>query len=198
MGGQVVVHDQHVAPCPHPFLGQRAAGKRGEVFETGRGLGFRDDNAGNVEHTGLPWFRPASRSAPWSAWHPATASSASCNAILHAHLAGDFAVICAGRIEQQQGVAGRRRVHHNKLLAGLTYDAGNSLEDGNLLGTGRAKVFFQKRPALGMRIDTADRQMLKTAGQGLRQMRGRIGGGQMHRQRHRIKQLKAPVLQQGR
>jgi len=39
------------------------------------------------------------------------------------YLARDFTVISACRIEQQQGVAGRGGIHHNKLLAGLADDS---------------------------------------------------------------------------
>ena len=38
-------------------------------------------------------------------------------------MAGRFAVIGSGGIEQQQGVPGRRRVHHDEFLTGLTDNA---------------------------------------------------------------------------
>ena len=65
-----------------------------------------------------------------------------------AHLARHFAVISAGRIQQQQGVSGGRGIHHHELLAGFPDNAGKRLEHGDFLGTGRAQVFFQQRTAL--------------------------------------------------
>ncbi len=71
---------------------------------------------------------------------------------LAAHLAGNLAVIGAGRIQQQQGVAGRRGIHHDEFLARFADDARESLEDGDFLGAGRAQIFFQQRAALGVEL----------------------------------------------
>ena len=118
-----------------------------------------------------------------------------------AHLAHDLPVIGAGGVEQQQGVAGGRGVHHHKLAPRLADDPGEGLEDGDLLGAGRTQVFFQQRPALGVelgalgiehmlavarrlggRVDAADGELIERAFQRLGQVGGRVGGGEMHRQ----------------
>ena len=39
--------------------------------------------------------------------------------ILAAHLSGYFTVVGAGRVEQQQGMTGWRRIHHHEFPAGL-------------------------------------------------------------------------------
>ena len=105
------------------------------------------------------------------------------------HLAGNFPVIGTGRIEQQQGVAGRRRIHHHEALARLANDPREGLKHGDLFGTGGTQIFFQQsaplgiqtRPlggqhlspvtlGLGVGIDTADLQAGQGASQGLSQM----------------------------
>ena len=49
MRGQVVIDDEHIAAGPHPAFGQRAAGKRGDVLETGHRGRLGDDDAGEFE-----------------------------------------------------------------------------------------------------------------------------------------------------
>ena len=51
--GQVVIDDEHIAAGPHPAFGQRAAGKRGDVLETGHRGRLGDDDAGEFEGCGL-------------------------------------------------------------------------------------------------------------------------------------------------
>ena len=43
-----------------------------------------------------------------------------------AGLAGDFAVVCLRSVEQQKGVAGRRRVEDDEPVPALGYDAGGA------------------------------------------------------------------------
>ena len=123
-----------------------------------------------------------------------------CDAFV-ADLARDFAVIGSRRVQQQQGVAGRRGVHHHEFLARLADDARESLKDGDFLGAGRAQIFFEQRAALrvelralrrqhlltvalgfGVRVDAAHRQIFQRAMQRFGEMRGRIGRGEMHGQ----------------
>jgi hypothetical protein len=69
-----------------------------------------------------------------------------------AHLAHDLAVVGAGGVEQQQGVAGGRGVHHHELPARLADDAREGLEHGDLFGAGRAQVFLQQGAPGGIEL----------------------------------------------
>ena len=74
----------------------------------------------------------------------------------------DFAVIGSRGVEQQQGVAGRRGVHHHEFFARLANDAREGLENRDFLGAGRTQIFFEQRAALGVELRALCRQYLPT------------------------------------
>ena len=67
--------------------------------------------------------------------------------ILAGELALHFAVIGAGGIEEQKGVARGRGVHDDELAARLADDPREGLEDGDLLRAGGAEILFEQGAA---------------------------------------------------
>jgi hypothetical protein len=120
-GGHAVVDD----PGPGLDAGAAQVGLQVGGFQHRRGFGQRDE-----QHLGL--LRVLQLHHRRGEVHAGAA-----------HLAHDVAVVGAGGVEQQQGVAGGRGVHHHELPARLADDAREGLEHGDLLGAGRAQVFFQ-------------------------------------------------------
>ena len=111
-----------------------------------------------------------------------------------------IAVICAGRIQQEQRMARRRCVDDHELLAGLSHHAGERLKHGDLLGAWRPQVFLQEGLAgvieilaLGFEhmlaialafhvgIDPAHFESGHVRLDRHRKVRRRIGRGEMHR-----------------
>lgn len=74
--------------------------------------------------------------------------------------AHDFAVIGFGRVEQQNGVPGRRRIEDDEaLFTGVDF-ARKRTEYGDLLRAGRAQILFQHGTATGVEILAGARQNL--------------------------------------
>ena len=74
----------------------------------------------------------------------------------------DFAMVGAGRIEQQEGVSRGSRVNQHKLLMGRLKDPGESLKDRDLFRAGRAQVFFQQSTARRIERGPLGRQQMLT------------------------------------
>ena len=102
-------------------------------------------------------------------------------------------------VEQQQRVPGRRGIEHDERLLAAGNLAGERPEYRDLLGAGRAQIFFEQRSArfihvapgrlhhmsrvglrLGCRINPPDRQLRLRVTQSVGHVRGGIGRREMH------------------
>ena len=114
-------------------------------------------------------------------------------------MAHDIPVVGAGRIQQQQCVAGWCGVHNHEFPPSLPNNPGKGLEHGNFLGAGGAQIFLEHSAAFGIQvgatgchdmfavclgfhlwIDAADGEMVNVTRQSFGQVCRRIGRGQQY------------------
>ena len=169
---RLTIHPQVV------MLARVEVGGQAGGFEDGGGLGQCDDDDAGV----VGVLESGQRREPG----------------LLGQVADDLAVVGAGGVHEEQGVSGGGGVHDHEPVGGLLDGCGEGLEDGHLLGAGRAQVLGEVGPsvvvqarALGVHDvapvvgDRLSGSMLETSkvrriADGPGEVSGRIGGGQEH------------------